>query len=234
MPLLLGLAFPPIGDLVEWKSFWLPGFNKPVLVVVLAALLPLALFVVASRQRSDVPTGARNVAEMVVEFVRDQIILQSIGEEGLVFLPYLTSVFLFIFVANIFEVLPFIQFPANARMAFPLMLTAITYVLCNVMGVRKQGWKGHLRASCGPLDLSGGMLVIVAPIELLTNFILRPFGLAVRLFANMLAGHLLLVTFAVLTDALVHSSAVPLKALAVVPFAVSVVLTGFEVLVSGL
>ena len=109
--------------------------------------------------------------------------------------------FCFIFVCNIFEVIPFIQFPANARMAIPLFLALIVWVIYIFMGFKHQGF-GYLKNSLFPPGVPKALYILVTPIEFLSTFLVRPFSLAVRLFANMLAGHLLLVTFAVLTDAL--------------------------------
>jgi F-type H+-transporting ATPase subunit a len=235
MSLLAALNFPPIGELVDWKHFWLPGLNKPVLVMLFACVGTLALFFSAGRRRALVPTGVQNVAEMLVDFIEDQIIMQTMGEEGLGYLPYLTTVFCFIFICNIFEIVPIIQFPATARMAFPLFLAVITWVMFIVVGIRRQHLGGYLKSSLVPPGVPAALLLLVVPIEFLSTFILRPFSLAVRLFANMLAGHLLLVTFAVLTDTLLfHNSIVFFKPVAVLPALMDVGLTGFEVLVAVL
>jgi F-type H+-transporting ATPase subunit a len=86
-----------------------------------------------------------------------------------------------------------------------------------------------------PPGVPKALYVLVTPIEFLSTFLVRPFSLAVRLFANMLAGHLLLVTFALLTDALLfHNSLVLFKPLAVLPLAMDVGITAFEILVAVL
>jgi F-type H+-transporting ATPase subunit a len=229
------LNFPPIGELVDWKHFGIPGLNKTTLLVVVASLLTLAVFVAAGRKKALVPTGIQNVAESVVEFVTDGIILQTMGPDGMVFLPFLVTLFCFLFFCNIFEVIPLVQFPPTARMAIPLILALLAWVLYNVMGVKKQGLRGYLSSSLFPPGVPKALYFLVTPIELLSNFIVRPFSLAVRLFANMLAGHLLLVTFAVLTDTLLlHNSIALFKPVAVLPAAMDVAMTGFEVLVAVL
>jgi F-type H+-transporting ATPase subunit a len=229
------LNFPPIGELVDWKKFGPLGLNKPALIAVVATIATLTLFFLAGRRKALVPTGVQNVAEATVDFIRDGIIMQTMGPEGMVFLPYLTTLFCFILVCNIFEVVPLIQFPATARMAIPLFLALFTWVLFNFMGVKRQGFVGYMKSSLFPPGVPKAMYVLVTPIEFLSTFLLRPFSLAVRLFANELAGHLLLVTFAVLTDTLLfHNSIVFFKPIAVLPAAMDVALTGFEVLVAFL
>jgi F-type H+-transporting ATPase subunit a len=233
--LVAALNFPPIGELVDWKKFGPLGLNKPALIAVIATITTLTVFLLAGRRKALVPTGVQNVAEATVDFIRDGIIMQTMGPEGMVFLPYLTTLFCFILVCNIFEVVPLIQFPATARMAIPLFLALFTWVLFNFMGVKKQGFFGYMKSSLFPPGVPKAMYVLVTPIEFLSTFLLRPFSLAVRLFANELAGHLLLVTFAVLTDTLLfHNSIVFFKPIAVLPAAMDVALTGFEVLVAFL
>jgi F-type H+-transporting ATPase subunit a len=230
---LAALNFPPIGELVDWKKFGPLGFNKTALVSVLGLVLPLALFFAAARKKALVPTGVQNVAESVVDFITDGIILQTMGPDGMQFLPFLTAMFCFIFVCNIFEVIPLIQFPANARMANPMMLALIVWVMYIFMGFKRQGI-GYLKTSLFPPGVPKALYVLVTPIEFLSTFLVRPFSLAVRLFANMLAGHLLLVTFAVLTDTLLLAKAVYLKPVFILPAAMDVGVTGFEVLVAVL
>jgi F-type H+-transporting ATPase subunit a len=235
VPLLAALNFPPIGELVDWKTFGPGGFNKTILIVLVACVGTLALFFSAGRKKALVPTGAQNVAESLVDFITDGVIMQTMGSEGMVFLPYLVTLFCFVFLCNIFEVIPGIQFPATARMALPLFLALITWILFNFMGLKRQGLGGYFKSSLFPPGVPKALYLLVTPIEFLSVFIVRPFSLAVRLFANMLAGHLLLVTFAVLTDTLLfHNSIAFFKPVAVLPAAMDVAMTGFEVLVAVL
>jgi F-type H+-transporting ATPase subunit a len=226
------LKFPPIGELVKWPAFGgIAGFNKVALITFLATFLTLLLFFLAGRTKSLVPTGVGNLVESVVEFITDGVILQTMGQEGMKYLWYLTSLFFFIFFCNIFEVIPIFQFPASARMAIPLLLAVITWVMYIVVGLKKHGLS-YISKSVKPPGVPFALLFLIVPIELLSTFIVRPFSLAVRLFANMLAGHLLLVTFAVLTGALLGSSIVFLKPVAVLPLAMDIAITGFEAFVA--
>ena len=149
----------------------------------------------------------QNTAESGVGFVRNQIIMQTMGPDGLRYLPYLTALFFFIFFCNITEILPAVQFPANARFAMPMMLALATWVIFNVVGVVKQGPGHYLKNSLIPPGVPKFLLVLVVPIEFISTFLVRPFSLMVRLFANMLAGHLILVTFATLTRGAVRARA---------------------------
>jgi F-type H+-transporting ATPase subunit a len=229
--LLGALTFPQIGELVDWKSFGPGGLNKPILIVLISCVLTLGLFVLGGRKRALVPSGVQNMAEMTVEFISDQIVMQTMGEEGMLFVPYLTTVFMFILFCNLFEIIPIFQFPAPARMAIPLFLALFTWILYNFMGFKRQGLK--YIANWAPSGVPKAMYPLVFLIEALQYTIIRPFSLAVRLFANELAGHLLLVTFAILTDTLLfHNTITLFKPLFVLPAVMDVLLTGFEVLVA--
>lgn len=234
---LLALEFPPISHLLEWPDFALEGnkylaFNKIALLSVLAAVFSIALMWFGARKAQLVPSRGQTLAESVVEFVRENIVMQTMGPSGLPWMPFLTSLFLFIFFCNIWEVIPFIQMPVTARMAIPAAMAILVWVLYNAVGIKKQGLGGYLKASLMPPGVPKALLPLVMLIEIVSTFLIRPFSLAVRLFANMLAGHLLLVTFAVLTAAV--WSATPLAAIVPVTFFMLVLLTMFEVLVAVL
>jgi F-type H+-transporting ATPase subunit a len=197
----------------------------------LAAVLTLAMFIPTARNFRLVPAGVQNLVEAGVDFVRNSIILEVMGPEGLVWTPFLVAMFFFLLFCNIFEVIPFIQMPVTARMAVPLFLSLVVWVLFIFMGFKSQGL-AYVKNALFPPGVPGGLKPLVAFIELISTFLLRPFTLAVRIFANMLAGHLLLVTFAVLTAALFTLK--PLAVVAPLPFAMLVLMTGFEVLVAVL
>ena len=224
--------FPPIDELLVWKEFWFPGFNKVALLFCLSTIISFTIFFVAGRQRRLVPRGIQNIAESIVDFVRDGIIMQTMGADGLYWLPFLTTMFMFLLFANLFEVIPGIQFPATSRMAMPATLGLLVWVLYNFMGIKRQGLFGYLKSSIFPPGVPWPLYFLVAPIEFLSTFIVRPFSLAVRLFANMLAGHLLLVTFVVLSAALWTKE--PLVAILPLPVIMLILFTGFELLVGFL
>ena len=234
--MLLGLDFPPISHLTEWDGFAFKGtpfeLNKVTLIYVLAVGLTLWFFGAAARRGSLVPHGVQNMAEASVDFIKDSVIMQTIGPDGMRYLPFLTAMFFFIFFINIFEVVPIIQFPGNARMAVPLMLALIVWVMYIVLGIKHQGPFGYLKNSLIPPGVPWPLLFLVVPIEFVSTFLVRPFSLAIRLFANMLAGHLILSTFAILCAALFSKTLL----VVILPFSFGllIALTAFEVLVAGL
>jgi F-type H+-transporting ATPase subunit a len=232
---IFGLEFPSFDLIVEWPSivgedqWW--GFNKIALINVIAVVATSTLFVMA-RKGSLVPKGAQNLAESTVGFLKDGVIMQTIGADGMRYLPFLASLFFFILIGNLFEIIPFFHMPANARMANPALLAMITWVFFIAVGVKHQGPLHFLKSSLFPPGVPKALYLLVTPIEFISTFIVRPFSLAVRLFANLLAGHILLVTFSVLCIALFGASLL----LLVLPFSyfMLVALTGFELMVAFL
>jgi F-type H+-transporting ATPase subunit a len=232
---IFGLEFPSFDLIVEWPSivgedqWW--GFNKIALINVIAVVATSTLFVMA-RKGSLVPKGAQNLAESTVGFLKDGVIMQTIGADGMRYLPFLASLFFFILIGNLFEIIPFFHMPANARMANPALLAIITWVFFIAVGVKHQGPLHFLKSSLFPPGVPKALYLLVTPIEFISTFIVRPFSLAVRLFANLLAGHILLVTFSVLCIALFGASLL----LLVLPFSyfMLVALTGFELMVAFL
>ncbi len=230
---ILALEFPPIGHLFDWPTILFEGtplaVNKTVLVYLTATVATMLIFGLAGRRRATlVPAGVQHVAESGINFIESSVVEQTIGPDGKKYVPFLTTMFFFILFSNITEVIPFVQFPANSRMAMPMTLAVLVWVIYNVLGVRHQGLFGYLKNSLFPPGVPKLLYVIVTPIELVSTFVVRPFSLAIRLWANMVAGHLLLVTFAILTAVMWDFYAVP----AVLPFVMLILMTGFEILVS--
>ena len=235
---VLALEFPPISHLFEWPEIAFHGtfyaINKTVLIYIAAVVITSAIFLLAGRKTGSlVPAGVQHVAEAGVTFIEESVVMETIGEEGKKFMPFLTTMFFFILFSNIFEVIPGIQFPANSRMAIPITLALVVWVIYNYVGIKSQGLGGYLKNSLFPPGVPVALYLIVTPIELVSTFIVRPFSLAIRLWANMVAGHLLLVTFAILSHTMFTSGFVG-KVGSIAPFAMLTMMTGFEILVSVL
>ena len=232
---MIALEFPPINEVLRWKDLF-PTFNKIALIVVAAAVIGSLIFYLAgSKDHKTAPKGVRNFAESIVEFIENGIIMQTMGRDGLGWTPFLLSLFVFIYLANVPGVIPLLQMPATARMALPLFLSLVVWVVFIATGIKHQGGLGYLKSSLFPPGVPKALYVLVTPIELISTFFVRPFSLTVRLFANMLAGHMLLVTFAVLSKALFQAEGNPaLIPMGVLPLAMLVGLTAFEVMVAFL
>ncbi|MFM7262209.1 MAG: F0F1 ATP synthase subunit A [Acidimicrobiales bacterium] len=233
---MLGLEFPPINEVIRWKDLF-TSFNKISLIAVLAALIGSLIFILASRSdASQSPRGARNLAEMIVDFIENNIVMQTIGSDGLRWTPFLTSLFIFIYLCNVPGIIPIFQMPATARMAIPLFLAVVVWLIYNAVGMVKQGPVHYFKGIMFPPGVPKPIYLLLTPIELVSTIIVRPFSLAIRLFANMLAGHMLLVTFALLSEALFQATThkFVLVPMGILPMFMLLFLTVFEVLVGFL
>jgi len=231
---ILSFEFPPINELLRWRDV-VPGLNKVGLIAIASALIGTLIFLSAARKDPKVaPKGTRNLAEVIVEFIENNIIMQTMGRDGLGWTPFLLTLFLFVYLCNVPGIIPFIQMPATARMAIPMFLAVLVWVVFNAQGIRHQGPIGYFKNLMFPPGVPKALYILITPIELISTLIIRPFSLAVRLFANMLAGHLLLVIFALLSEALFQARDKTLIPIGVFPFFMLVFLTGFEVLVAFL
>jgi F-type H+-transporting ATPase subunit a len=230
---ILGLEFPPVSHVVEWPTLFggdVLAVNKVVLLMWISVALVFALFYFATREPKLVPAGVQNVAESSVEFVEDQVVLQTIGPDGLSYTPFLLTLFMFIFTCNVWELIPVAQMPVNARIALPMFMAILVWFIYIIVGIKNQGFLGYFKNATIPPGVPKAILPLVAFIELIGILVTRPLSLAVRLFANMLAGHLLLVSFAVITQALVASTIIG----GALPLALLVFLMAFELLVAFL
>ncbi len=156
-----GVHFPPIEDIVKWPAAfgdgqWY-GFNKIGLISLIAMVVPFLLFFFAGRKASLVPGKLQNVIETAIDFVEKQIILPAIGKEGMRYLPMLTAMVFFIWIGNLFEVIPTSHMPANARMANPLMLALTSWVMFIGVGVKHNGL-GYFKAALFPPGRAEGAL----------------------------------------------------------------------------
>jgi F-type H+-transporting ATPase subunit a len=202
-------------------TFWM------IMSVVIIALIMVAAF----RKPKIVPTGIQNGVEVLIEFIRNGIVLEVMGPDGLPFLPFLTSLFIFVWVNNFFGIFPGIQFPTTSRMAIPLVLAVLVWLVFNIAGVTKQGGLHYLKSVLFPPGVPKAIYILVTPIELISTFVLRPLTLSVRLLANMIAGHLILTIFFLGTWYLMWKWT---AVFAVASFGLGVFMTGFEVLVGVL
>ena len=231
---MIALEFPPINEILRWKDLF-ESFNKISLIAVLAATIGTVVFLLAGRQSAQTaPRGIRNVAESTVEFIENGVVMQTMGRDGLGWTPFLLSLFTFIYLCNVPGIIPFLQMPATARMALPAALALMVWVVYNGAGIKHQGFGGYFKSVLFPPGVPKALYILVTPIEFISAIIVRPFSLAVRLFANMLAGHILLVTFALLTESLFQAKDKILIPFGVLPMGMLIFLTGFEVLVAFL
>jgi F-type H+-transporting ATPase subunit a len=233
---LLAIEFPPVSHVIEWPELFLKdtpfAVNKVVLLMWISAAMSIVVVVGAGRGHRLVPRPLQNVGESLYDFIQNGIILETMGPDGLRYTPFLGSIFVFILSCNVWGIIPAAQMPVNARIALPFFLSMLVWVVFVVVGIVKQGPLKYLINTGFPPGVPKPIYILVTPIELVSTFIVRPLSMFVRLFANMLAGHLLLTSFAVICAALWAASIT----IVILPFSflLLVGLTGFEILVAFL
>lgn len=209
-------------------------FNFIIALVTASVLIYLLLFFLAFRKARTVPGKLQSLMELGLEFVREQIALPMLGPAADRFLALLVTFFFFIFFMNMFEVAPWVNFSASSRVAFPLVLALIAWVTYNAVGIAKHGVLGYLRFTCiipsAPAFLRYSLLLLI---EFVSNIVIRPITLTIRLAANFVAGHFLLALAFLGTEFFLLNGPKTWVLLGV-SFPLSVVLVGFEVFVSVL
>ncbi len=236
---MLAELLPNINELFEWKGIFsehtVLEFNKTALMAFVSTVICIALFWIGGRRQALVPTGIQNVAEAGYEAIEENISLAAMGEEGRSWTPFFATLFFWIFFINIWSVIPGVQFPATSRLAIPVFLALVSWFTFIVTGFVKQGPK-YFFNNINPAGVPFALKFLVVPIEFFSKYLVRPFSLAVRLFANMTAGHVLLAIFAIMTNELLieRNSGFYQVIFAPLPFAGLVAFTAFELLVAVL
>lgn len=207
------------------QGYWITKFT---LLVWLGVAAVIVFYLVAYRNPKIVPTRAQWLAESVYGFARDSISKELIGQEGAKFAPYIAALFSFIIVTNVFGIIPFLQVSPNAHIAFPTVLAVITWITYVYMGMRRHGVGGFLKKMTVTPGVPWVIYPLLVPIEAFTNLINRPLTLAVRLFANMFAGHLILLVFTLGGFALFATGNIFYFAVGGVSLILAVVMTLFE------
>ncbi len=200
------------------------SINKAVVFLWISALVVFLLVWLPSRRPSLVPRGLQNLVEGLLEFIRDGIVKEVMGEKGLPYFPFIATLFLFILGANLVGLIPG-SFTATAQTSTTWTWAVIVFLLYNYVGVTTHGPIKYLKTfipAGAPLPLMPIMFVL----EVISH-IVRPFSLGVRLFANMLAGHLVIALFIGMSV----GAAWYVKAF---PFAFAVIMYMFEVFIAVL
>ncbi|GGL36517.1 ATP synthase subunit a [Nocardia jinanensis] len=184
--------FPP-AVLFEGTPFEL---DRLMLVRLVMTAVLVAFLFLAFRTPRIVPKRLQNIGEMGLVFVKEQICDEILGKEsGRKFFPLIATIFFTVLFLNFSGVIPGLNISSNARIGMPLVLAVIAYIAFNYVGIKKYGFFTYMRSSIVVPNVPPAMHVLLIPIEFISTFVLRPFTLTVRLMANMLAGHIMLVLF---------------------------------------
>jgi F-type H+-transporting ATPase subunit a len=203
-----GCGFPAPGQQdFKFQTLFTIGawhVTKPEVLAILCALIVIVFFWVAFAKPKLVPGRTQSLGEMAILAVRNQIIRPQLGRNGDKYLAYISAMFFWIVLCNLMELVPVLQFPVMARIGFVLPMVLIMYVLYWYLGFKTKGFFGYFRSWIPAAPLFVMPLLIL--IEVLKYVVVQPFTLAIRLFANMFAGHLLLSIFMVATWYLASAS----------------------------
>jgi F-type H+-transporting ATPase subunit a len=206
---------------------------KAMVLLVLGAVLIVGFFAASARRAAVVPGKLQFVGESLYGFVRNGVAIEILGKAGRKWAGFLATLFVFVLVMNLWELIPVAQLPVTSHFAVPVFLALLVWVIYNFVGIKKHGFFGYLKLQCYIPGIPVAMHLLLVPIEFLSNIILRPFTLAVRLFANMFAGHMLVGVAAAGTIYLFEQGGASYATM-VLPFAASIGLVFFELLVCGL
>ncbi|MEV6577957.1 F0F1 ATP synthase subunit A [Streptomyces sp. NPDC051582] len=206
-------------------------FNKPMLLALLGSVIIVAFFWAAFRKPKVVPGKLQMVAEAGYDFVRRGIVYETLGKkEGEKYVPFMVSLFFFVWVLNVWSIVPVAQFPVTAIIAYPAGLALVVYFIWMSVTFKRHGFVGGLKNLTGYDKSLGGVLPLVMVIEFFSNVLVRPFTHAVRLFANMFAGHTLLLLFTIASWYLLNGIGI---AYAGVSFIMVIVMTAFELFIQA-
>jgi F-type H+-transporting ATPase subunit a len=236
--LFQGCGFSTVTPSV-WSFFFEPiftvggfEFNKPMLLALIGTVFIIGFFWAAFSKPKVVPGKLQMVAEILYDFVRKGIAREVMGKKGEPFVPLLVSLFFFVWVMNLWALIPLAQFPVTSVIAYPAALALVVWVTYMTVTFRTNGFVGGIRNLCVPGGLPKPIYVILTPIEFVSNIFVRPFTLAVRLFANMFAGHTLILIFTIATWYMLGTVLGTVYATA--SFAMTVVITVFELFIQAL
>ena len=220
-----------------YQPLWFDGpfaITRPSVVLLLSVGL-IAWWLIASTKQAAIVPGKRQwVTEGAYGFIRNGVARDIIGSKDFLrFVPLLFSMFVLILVNNLFGVTPLVQFPTMSRIGFPIALTLIVYVTYHYIGIKRVGLGAYFK-NLVPDGLPGWIRPFIFFLEIITFFVTRPLTLALRLFGNMFAGHLLLLLFITGGEYLVVNGGFGLKIAGAGSFAMAFVLTVFEMLIEFL
>src|SRR3954453_18857973 len=166
------------------------SYTNSALLMTIVVFAVTALIVLGMRNASLVPGRVQSLAEMLYEFVVDMVDTNA-GHGARPYLPFVFTLFMFILFANLFGLIPW-SFTVTSHIIVTFALAIIVFIGVTIIGIVRHG--AHFLKLFVPEGVSWVLLVVLVPIEIL-SYIIRPFTLSIRLFANMLAGHTMLAIF---------------------------------------
>ena len=168
------------------------SITKHLVMMWVASALLVLLFALVFRRPRPVPRGISNFLEAIVVFLRDEVILPAMGEAGKRYLPFLLTVFFFILFCNLLGLVPY-SATATGNVSVTAALALIALTMIQISGIKEHGLVSHFQ-NLVPHGIPLWLMPIMIPVEIMGQFT-KPFALCIRLFANMIAGHIVILSF---------------------------------------
>jgi F-type H+-transporting ATPase subunit a len=204
------------------------SFTNSALLMCITVAVASLIVIWGSRGRALVPSRWQSLAEISYEFIAGMID-DNVGHEGRDYFPFVFTLFMFILIGNLLGLIPY-GYTFTGQIIVTFAMAAVVFIGVTIIGIAKHGW--HFLSFFVPHGVPFVLLLLLVPIEVL-SYIIRPFTLSIRLFANMMAGHTMLAIFAGFVAPLLLA-ACAIKAFAVVPLGVDILLIFLELLVAAL
>ena len=227
-----GVSDFDVPPLFEGAPEWI---NKYFFMAVLSVIVISVFWLVMSRRNKMVPGRPQFIAEGIYMFVRNSLARDMIGHDFRKYVPFLLALFSFVLINNLWGIFPFFLLPTASHAGWAYGLAILVWVVYNGIGIAKHGLFGYLKHTVLPPGVPKWLWPLMIPLEFFSNIIVRPATLSLRLFANMLAGHLLVLLFVLGGEyLLLESEPVFNKVAGVVALLFSLVIFGLELFVQTL
>lgn len=209
--------------------------NRVMMIRLIATVVLCALFLIGTRRMRLVPTRGQSVAELAVNFAYQSIAVEVLGEKrGRRYAPVITIIFFAVLAMNLTGIVPGLNLAGSSVVGLPFVIAMISWFTFVIAGIREQGGWHFLKSQLFPPGVPWPIYIILTPIEIISTFLLRPATLTIRLLANMMSGHFLLVLCFSATHFLFLEAAGALKAFGVLTLSMGVVFTLFELFIAAL
>lgn len=175
-----------------WSDIWV---TNHIMQAVIAAALVILFWLWMCRNQKIVPGKKQFLGEYLYDVLRNSVARDILGHDYKTYLPYIISIFSFVLVNNLFGQFFLLMFPTFSKIGYAWGLALLTWLLYNGAGIKKWGLFGYLKRMTVPSGVPIALLPIIVPLEILSNFIVRPITLGLRLFGNLFAGHLVILVF---------------------------------------
>jgi F-type H+-transporting ATPase subunit a len=210
-------------------------FNRVAMIRIVAAVVLVGIFGLVAARARVVPRRGQALVEIALDFVRVQIVNEVMGKDrGKRYVAFLTALFLSVLVFNLTGVIPFLNLSATSLVGLPIVMAAWVYLMYLGAGIHHHGLWRYLRLSLFPPGVPWLVYFLLTPIEALQVFVLRPATLALRLTANMISGHLLLVLCFSATQYFFFQASGAMRSFGAISLIAALAFTLFEMAIAAL